>query len=141
LKLALLLAGLLIATPVAANEQCERLDSPVGADVAHCTMRIDGPTVTNGDCRISIAPDGREYTIADMNSGTEADVTPDRPDGPLTARWNRGSKSDTARMVSYGRVRSLYTSKMPLSAPWCWENNRFAMCITAPYLNCNIDAE
>ena len=69
--------------------------------------------MTNGDCRISIAPDGREYTVADMNSPTEADVTTDRPDGPLTVRWNQGSMSDAQRMVSYGRLRSIYTSHMP----------------------------
>jgi hypothetical protein len=138
LKLALLLAGLLIATPVAANEQCERLDSPVGADVAHCTMRIDGPTVTNGDCRISIAPDGREYTIADMNSGTEADVTTDGSSGPLTARWNQGSMSDAQRMVSYGGVRSLYHHGAE-PGMLCFKNNRFALCIAAPFLKCNPD--
>jgi uncharacterized protein (DUF2235 family) len=112
-----LLVGLLLATPAAAAEQCERVDWPVGADAARCTLRIDGRVVTNGDCRISIAPDGREYTIADMNSGTEADVTTDRPSGPLTARWNRGSKSDTAPMVSYGYVRALGMDSKSDTAP------------------------
>jgi hypothetical protein len=136
----ILLAGLLIATPVAAAKQCQKLDWPVGADTAHCTLRIDGRTVTDGDCRISIAPDGREYSIADMNSGTEADVTTDRSSGPLTARWNQGSKSDTARMVSYGLVSSLYHHGAE-PGMLCFKNNRFALCIAAPFLKCNPDPE
>ena len=121
----ILLAGLLIATPVGGRQACQKLDWPVGADTAHCTLRIDGRTVTDGDCRISVAPVGREYSIADMNSGTEADVTTDGSSGPLTARWNQGSKSDTARMVSYGLVSSLYH---PGAEPGmlCFKNNRFA---------------
>ena len=49
----ILLAGLLIATPVGGRQACQKLDWPVGADTAHCTLRIDGRTVTDGDCRIS----------------------------------------------------------------------------------------
>jgi hypothetical protein len=133
---ALILAGLLFAMPIAAAEECQRLDWPIGANTAHCTLRIDGRTVIDGDCRISIAPDGREYTIADMNSLTEADVTTDRPDGPLTARWNQGSMSDAQRMVSYGGVRSLYHHGAE-PGMLCFKNNRFALCIAAPFLNCD----
>jgi hypothetical protein len=95
-------------------------------------------TVTDGACRISIARDGRAYQIADMNSGVEAEVAmiPTQAGSPVYALWNRGSKSDTAKMVNLGRVRSVDTGKKA-DSPWCWRNSRLAMCISAPYLICN----
>jgi hypothetical protein len=60
-----------------------------------------------------------------MNSGAETDVTTDRPDGPLTACWNQGSKSDTAGMVGYGLVSSIFHHGAE-PGMLCFKNNRFA---------------
>jgi hypothetical protein len=133
-------AGALIAlgnTAIAA-EQCTQTDWALDADTAHCLLQVDGKIITDGSCRISISRDGREYNIADMNSGTEAQVAmiPTQAGSPVFGLWNRGSKSDTAKMINYGRVRSEPIGKHG-EKPWCWHNNRFRMCITAPYLICD----
>lgn len=134
--LPLILAGLLIASPaLAAEEQCKKVDDALDADTAHCVLRVDGRLITDGECRIDIARDGRVYSMADMNSPSYAVVSMDGPSDPLYARWNKGRKGDNVTTVSYGRVRSIDPGNLNR---WCWKNNRFALCITAPYLNCDV---
>lgn len=135
---------ILITTNAIAADKCKPTDWAPGADTAHCSLQIDGKTVTDGACRIDIAKDGRAFDIADMNSDTKAEVhqIPTRSDLPhaLYGFWNRGSKSNSARMTNYGIVHTVDTGKKA-DAPWCWRNSRFSMCITGPYLICNEESE
>jgi hypothetical protein len=103
----------------------------------HCYLHVDGRTVTDGACIITIAHDGQEYDIYDLHSGTEVLVVmnPNESGRPLYGFWNRGSKSDIAPMINFGRVKMDNEKDFNTT---CFRNNRFQMCITAqPIFICN----
>ena len=133
-----------LTTPALAGETCRPTEDIVAANLAHCDLHINGKTVVNGGCQISVAHDGRSFQIAEptSNNKAEVDMIPTRSDLPhaLYGFWNRGSKSDTAEMVNYGKVGSVDMGKKA-DSPWCWRNSRFSMCISAPYLICNHGAD
>lgn len=122
-----ILTAALLATPALAAE-CQKAESPFDADFAHCTVRINGHTVTDGDCAIQVAHDERLYKIIDMRSGTRAEVRmiPTTSGSPRYGFWNRSS---------FGRVQPVELKAD--DSPWCFRNHRFQMCIAPPYQTCD----
>lgn len=136
----LLIAGvatIALMTSAFADISCKRVDDYLDADTGHCRLRVDGRTVMDGTCNISIAHDGREFDISDPHSGTEAQVAmkADRPGRPYYGYWNRGIKSDVAPMVNFGEVKPKESNN--LEAPVLFQSKRFQLSIAAPYFNCD----